>query len=166
MFTVYLSLAELVMCRMIGGMRSTVARERLIKDTKVSPEMGITLDEDGVIAEYAFCQKMNIFPDLVPSPRSGSADCLFMGKRIDIKSTRYRDGMLLATMKENPDVDIYVLAIVSGRKVVFPGFATKKQLINPDNITNLGHGEGYGLAQNQLTPWKEEYWDGTKNDIQ
>ena len=59
-------------------------------------------------------------------------------------------------MKNNVDVDVYVLAIIDGNTVNFPGYATKKELINPDNVTDLGFGKGYALKQNELRSWKDK----------
>lgn len=137
---------------MLGGLRSIVGRAAGVADKKMADTPGIMLDEDGMIAEYAFCKHFNIFPDIVPGPRSGSYDCIFKGKRIDVKSTRYRDGRLLATLKDNPDVDVYVLAILEEDNVVrFPGYATKASLCNDARKTNFGRGYGYSMSQGELT---------------
>ena len=159
MFTVELTDAEIMFCRMAAGLRTITARAANIKDARMGDLSGLQMDEDGVIGEYAFCKKMNIFPDLIPGPRSGSHDCIFMGKRIDVKSTRREDGRLLTTLKNNDDVDVYVLAIIIGNKVRFPGFAPKKELCLEQNKVQLGHGVGYGIAQDRLRLWKEEYCD-------
>ena len=154
-FSVFLSDAEMATCRMLGEMRSLVARGHGVKDRKMADLAGYEIDIDGMISEYAFCKHFNIFPDLIPSPRSGSCDCIYKGKRIDIKSTRHKTGKLLATTKRNEDVDIYVLAIINGNEVIFPGYATAKQLIDPNNLSDLGYGSGYALQQHQLSKWKE-----------
>ncbi len=159
MFTVELTDAEIIFCKMAGGMRSLTARASNVKDAKVGDLSNVQIDEDGMIGEYAFCKKMNIFPDLIPGPRSGSYDCVFMGKRVDVKSTRRENGRLLSTTKNNDDVDVYVLAIILGNKVRFPGFALKKDLVREQNLTELGHGIGYAMNQNELKLWKEEFCD-------
>ena len=159
MFTVTLTDAEIVTCRLLGGMRSLTARKYSVLDRKMADLQGIDIDQDGMMAEFAFCKKMNLFCDIVPSPRSGSADAIFQGKRIDVKSTRHAQGRLLSTSKENNDIDIYVLAIIAGDQVKFPGFATRDELINQGTKIDLGYGTGYGLEQHQLRTWKLEYWD-------
>lgn len=159
MFTVELTDAEIMFCKMAAGLRSIAARAANVKDARMGDLSGLQMDEDGMIGEYAFCKKMNIFPDLIPGPRSGSYDCVLMGKRIDVKSTRREDGRLLATLKDNDSVDIYALAIISGNKVKFPGFALKKELCSEANRVQLGHGTGYGMTQDKLRQWKEEYCD-------
>lgn len=142
--------AECLMLKTLGGMRSLVARSAGVKDAKMGDQNGLEADIDGLMGEYAFCKWKNIFPDLVPAPRSGSCDCVFKNQRIDIKTTRYKTGRLLATLKNNQDIDIYVLAILEENTVNFVGWAKKEDLRQQKNIKNLGHGEGYSLDQNEL----------------
>lgn len=77
------------------------------------------------------------------------------GKSVDVKATRRTNGRLLATLKKAvEDADIYVLAIVADNTVTFPGWVFAKELLNPENIIDLGHGSGYALEQSQLRPFK------------
>jgi hypothetical protein len=134
-----------------GGFRTFVNRTGSIKDAKMGPQSGPEIDYDGILGELAFCQLMNVWPDLGMTSRSGSCDCVVKGKRIDIKTTRRADGRLLCRLKDNPDVDIYVLALLDNKFVTFAGWAYKHELCKPENIRNLGgHGEGYALDQSQL----------------
>jgi hypothetical protein len=92
-----------------------------------------------------------LFPDFGLSPRSGSYDGMTnSGNRYDIKSTHHKNGNLLASLKVNPDVDIYILAVVAGNIVDVIGWALKDDLIKPENIIDLGHGKGYFLNRNKL----------------
>ena len=139
-----------VLADILGGFRSIVARNANVKDAKIGPQSGIDGDKDGILGELGFCRLMNVWPDIGLSPRSGSHDAVVGGNRIDVKTTRHKTGRLLATLKENPDVDIYVLAIIEDAEVKFPGFARKEDLINESNITDLGHGPGYAMTQDKL----------------
>jgi len=149
-----LAVDEVTVCQMLGRMRSLIARNSGVKDAKIGDQDGAEADVLGVMAEYAFAKKFNTFPDLGLTPRSGSADGVLNGKRYDIKSTTYKTGRLLSTMKVNPDVDIYVLAIVDGNEVDLVGWAKKEELIKDENIVNLGHGKGYALSQENLNYFK------------
>ena len=127
-----------------GSFRTFTSRTAGVKDQKIGPQSCADADISGLLAELAFCQAMNVWPDLGMSVRSGSYDCLVKGKRIDIKSTHYPDGHLICKTKINPDVDIYVLAIISDTHIEFKGWAYKNELCRSGNIRNLGgHGEGY-----------------------
>lgn len=152
--TVNLNQSELAVCRIIGNMRSISARAGSVTDVQMGKNNPLDIDEDGVIGEYAFCKHWNIFFDPSVSPRSGSYDCLLHHRRFDIKTTRHKEGKLIATMKHNPDVDIYALAVLIGNTVLFPGYALQNDLCQESNITDLGYGSGYAMTQSQLTQWK------------
>jgi hypothetical protein len=145
---------ELAVCNLIGTNRSLIARASRVKDAKVGKQDGAKADIMGVMAEYAFAKEFNVFPDLGLVPRSGSADGEYKGFSYDIKSTHYKTGKLLCTQKDNPDVDIYILAIVSEPTVNLVGWAFKSELVKEQNLTNLGHGFGYALTQSELRKFK------------
>ena len=141
---------EITVCQMIGRMRSLIARSSGVKDAKVGDQDGAESDVIGMIAEYAFAKQFNVFPDLGLSPRSGSADGIIKGKRYDIKATTYKTGRLLCTVKDNPDVDVYILAIVSGNEIDIVGWEYKENLRKEENLIDLGYGKGYALTQDKL----------------
>ena len=145
---------EVLICEQLGGMRSIIARSSGVKDAKVGTHDGSEADVMGMKAEYAFAKQFNTFPDLGLTPRSGSADGKLKGYAYDIKSTTYKTGRLLATKKENPDVDMYVLCVVDNSEVDIKGYTMKKDLIQPSNLKNLGHGEGYCMEQSELKSFK------------
>lgn len=145
---------ELQVCQMVGRMRSLIARGRGVHDAKIGEQDGAESDVLGMMAEYGFAKKMNVFPDLGLSPRSGSPDgVMTSGTRYDVKASKLKEARLLSTLKVNPDVDVYVLCIVEGSTLDFKGWAFKKDLIREENITDLGHGPGYALKQDNLTPF-------------
>jgi len=141
---------EVTVCQIIGRMRSLIARSSGVKDVKVGSQDGAESDVVGMIGEYAFAKQFNIFPDIGLSPRSGSADGIIKGKRYDIKSTTCKTGRLLCTVKDNPDVDVYILAIVSGNEVDIVGWEYKDNLRKEENLIDLGYGKGYALTQDKL----------------
>ena len=145
---------EVLICEQLGRMRSIIARSSGVKDAKVGTHDGSEADVMGMKAEYAFAKQFNTFPDLGLTPRSGSADGKLKGYAYDIKSTTYKTGRLLATKKENPDVDMYVLCVVDNSEVDIKGYTMKKDLIQPSNLKNLGHGEGYCMEQSELKRFK------------
>jgi len=155
MFLVQLTDSELAVCQMIGNMRHIACRSNFVTDTQVGKQGKFDIDQDGVIGEYAFCKYHNIFMSVDLSIRSGSFDCMIRGKRIDVKTTRVKNGRLIKTLKENQDVDIYVLAILDGNTVTFPGWIEKENFTKPENISDLGHGKTYVLTQDQLKSWEK-----------
>ena len=155
-FEVVLDAHELMACRILGNLKSAASRGAGHFDAQMGKQNPLDIDEMGVIAEYAFCKHHNLFFNPTVNARSGTYDCVLMGKRIDIKSTHYPDGKLFATIKGNSDVDVFVLAIVTGNVVRFPGYITAKSFYREDNITNLGHGKTYAVDQGMLTPWRNK----------
>ena len=119
--SVPMSSEEIMTCRLIGNMRTISNRASVIKDRQMGGQPTYQTDEEGVIGEYAFCKHHNIFFDPSIAVRSGSYDCLLNKYRIDIKATRRANGRLVATTKQNSDVDIFVLAIIGDHEVTFPG---------------------------------------------
>ena len=142
---------EVQVCQMVGRMRSLIARGSGVRDAKMGNHDGAEADVMGMMAEYGFAKKMNVFPDLGLSPRSGSADgVMASGKRYDIKASKHPNARLLSTLKVNPDVDVYVLCVVDGNRLDYKGWAWKEELIKEDNKKDLGHGVGYALDQDKL----------------
>tara|TARA_R110002124_G_scaffold86638_2_gene223848 strand:+ start:443 stop:967 length:525 start_codon:yes stop_codon:yes gene_type:complete len=146
-----LSIQEVELCEFIGMQRSAIARSNGVVDTKMGDHDGVKADIQGFKAEYAFAKYGNLFPDPGLSPRSGSYDGItHQGGRYDIKSTHHKNGNLLSTLKVNPDIDIYVLAVVQDNIVDLIGWAKKEDLIKPENIKDMGHGKGYFLSREKL----------------
>ena len=153
--TITLSDAEMATIKLIGNLRSVVNRCGKINDPRVTGDP-LDIDEIGMIAEYAFCKRWNVFLDPTPTIRSGGYDCILGSKRFDVKATDRKDGRLLKTLKENKDVDCYALAIVDGNTVTFPGYAFHIELCQEKNIKDLGHGPCYAMDQKDLRQWKDK----------
>ena len=147
---------EVMMCQHVGHLRSVLSRGNKVKDMKKTDMAGLDIDAQGVTAEYAVAKHLNVFFDLGLSPRTGSADGVMNGYSYDVKSTHHALGKLLATLKDNPDVDMYIMCITPDRWTVkMVGWCWKKELINKKNIKDLGYGKGYALEQSQLRPFKK-----------
>ena len=155
---VELDSSEILVCECIGRMRSLIARSAHIEDRKIGNQNGSDADVMGIKGEYAFAKHFNVFPDLGLSPRSGSYDGKLKGVAYDIKSTHRKNGHLLATKKVNPDVDMYVLCVVTQNQVDIKGYIFKKDFIRPENLKKFGNAkdESYCLEQSQLKKFKEK----------
>lgn len=154
-FQVTLTDAELATCRILANLRSLVSRANSIADVQMGKNNPLDIDEMGLKAEYAFCKHYNIFFDPSTRPKSGTADCVLRGNRFDIKATDYPKGRLVKTLKPNPDVDCYALAIVEKNVVTFPGYAFSIEFCQEKNIKDIGHGDSYVMEQSELRRWKE-----------
>lgn len=144
---------ELISCKLIGMLRQHANITANIIDRKHDTRESIDISIDGVIGEYAFSKWQNVHMSLCTSPRSGSFDFLVKTTRVDIKCTRFQSGHLVAGLRVNPDVDLYVLAILEKNKVLFPGWLRKEDLIKDENIKDLGRGRCYAVPSQNLKPW-------------
>ena len=156
---VNLDSSEVLICECIGRMRSLIARSANVTDQKIGQQDGSDADVMGMKGEYAFAKHFNIFPDLGLTPRSGSYDGILKGITYDIKSTQIRNGHLLATKKVNPDVEMYVLCVVTKNQVDIKGYIFKKDFIRPENFKRFGNSKdkSYCLEQSQLKKFKDTH---------
>lgn len=71
---------------------------------------------------------------------------------VDIKTTRYRTGRLLATRKKQSiPADWYALMWLEDERTVhFLGAAAGKTLLADTNLRDLGRGVGYAMDQSSL----------------
>jgi hypothetical protein len=125
--------------------------ERAVKDQKMDDRTDEEIDREGMAGEIAFCKLANIYPDYSISIRRGGIDCVFNGMTIDVKTTRYRYGKLLATKNKHVSyVDVFVLMIGEIPYFEFAGWLYSDELLAEENIRNLGHGYGYAVDQHNL----------------
>lgn len=70
---------------------------------------------------------------------------------IDVKGTTYYSGRLLAVKgKQREDVDVYALMVGRFPTFRFAGCATASELLRPQRLINLGHGDTYSMTQQEL----------------
>lgn len=149
---VELTNVEQVVVKWLADQRYKSARAGGVTDAKMGPQSTENTDLEGLGAELAFCRLHNLYPDLTVGPRSGGVDCTIGTMKVDVKTTKYKTGKLLATLKKKDEVevDIYALMIGEFPKYTLVGWAWKDDLIQDENIGDLGYGKGYILEQKQL----------------
>ena len=147
-----LNSAEQIVCKQLALMRYEIARAVDRKDQQIGNQPSWQTDEDGIGGEIAASRLLNVYPSLVLKPDAGW-DVMYRGKRIDIKTTRYKSGRLLAKLNARDDeVDVYLLVTGTFHEYDVVGYVLKDSLLSTKNIIDLGHGRGYGLSQDKLTP--------------
>jgi hypothetical protein len=118
----------------------------------------------GVAAEFAFCKLFNLFPDFSIEPRSAAdgtdveKDSKLFIWRVDVKGTKYPTGRLLARPMDGnyashaarSTTDLFALMTGQYPTFTFRGFFTKKDLMQPGRIGDLGHGPTYIASQHEL----------------
>ena len=148
---IILNSAEQIVCKSLALMRYEIARAVNRKDQQIGNQPSWQTDEDGLGGEIAASRLLNVYPNLVLKPDAGW-DILYQGTKIDVKTTRYINGRLLAKLNSRDDeVDAYLLVTGTFPEYNVVGYASRDSLLSPENIIDLGHGKGYGLSQEQLT---------------
>ena len=156
MKTITLDATEVVIAQMLAAMRFTVARMAGVVNRRIGDQSDYQTDLEGMASELAFCKAFNYWPDLTVGPRKGGWDVEGRGgEKIDVKVTKYEEGKLLATLKKRPeDADYYVLMVGECPEYRLAGYASAGELLKAENITDLGHGKGYAMQQDQLNQFK------------
>jgi len=151
-YEVTLDRGEQQVATVLATGRHHVNRKRDIANKRIGPQSDELTDLEGIAAEMAFCRIMNFYPDLGLEPRSGGFDCQSpSGITIDVKTTTYPSGMLLAVGgKKLDDADVYVLMIGKFPTYTWVGWAEAAELLDRNNIKDLGHGPTYALEQHRL----------------
>ena len=157
MIEVMLNENEQKIIEYIAKTRHSSAREKGFDDKQISDDSKYNIDLDGFGGEFAFCKAFNIMPSFVTG-QADKADCIMAdGTTVDIKTTKYSSGHLIAPMTKNVgDVDIYVLVIkISESNFRIVGFRGSGKLISDygyqchqDNPKFSG--KGYALPQLEL----------------
>ena len=135
-----------------ADMRYNIARSSGVSNGKIGPQSNKLTDQLGLGGELTVAKWLNLYPDFTIYVRQGGADLVtHSGTRIDVKTTKYATGRLLAKINTAYEsIDVFVLVTTDYPTFTVRGWTTKEQLINPENIINLGHGDGSGLNQDQL----------------
>lgn len=140
---VYISKARDQFCK-----NNDVGNKRQIKN-KTDQEVHL----EGAGAELAFCKIMNVYPD-TDTRSFGISDTTTpkIGK-VDVKSTDYSNGRLIAPhwkKIKNDLPDAYALMVGKFPTYKFVGWAKANELLNEQNVCDLGHCKTFALKQNQL----------------
>ena len=150
---VVLTESEARIVEWLAAQRSCSARKNNIKDAKIGPQNSLQIDIDGLKGEFAFAKLFNLWPDLQIGRRSiHDVESCIGG--IDIKTTRYRTGRLLASRKklEIPSVWYALMWLEDDKTVHCVGAAPASELLNESRLKDLGRGVGYAMEQAELIP--------------
>lgn len=148
---VELTAVEQRLAQHIARTRAAVNSARGVTDRKQGKQSAEEIELDGIAAEIAFCKLFNVYPDL-QTEEYQIADAVTPGMgRVDVKSTRYKSGKLVSIRtKKGKEADAYALMIGQFPRFQFAGWATADELIADENLTDVGRGPFYALAQEKL----------------
>lgn len=163
---VTLNNAEQRLSHYIAKRRYLNARKNNVTNAKVGGQSNEQTDLDGIAAEIAFCKVMNVYPDLsIEDPsKLPDWDCVLPdGTTVDVKSTRYKNGHLVAVRKKaTSSTEVYALVTGAFPNYTIVGTATKDELIREENLKDLGCGTNYALEQDQL---RSIHREGMANEV-
>jgi len=156
---VKLNETEVLICDWLAEKRYEINRENNIKNLKVSNQPWKEVELDGIGAEFAVAKALNIYPDLTLSVRSGGVELVSKTHaRIDVKQTKYPDGMLLSlTSKKGEDIDTFILVTGTMPEYTIVGWCQAVDLLQQENIKDLGYGPTFALEQDKLNPFTDKY---------
>lgn len=142
---------EIRLAKFVARKRYELARKNGRPNLKVGGQSNAFTDLEGVAGEIAFCKAMNVYPNLVIG-EVDEYDADIPEGTVDVKTTKYRSGKLLAVQsKKMRQADLYALITGTIPHYRFVGMATGSELFREENITDLGRGNGYALCQDKLT---------------
>ena len=168
---VELTEAERGICRAIAGARNQLNHEAGVEDKRVGTVFNDEqINLNGFGGEFAFCKLFNLFPDFTLEPRGADTDTgdatLPSGHTVDVKTTVYTEGKLMAAPSEKTNHDVYALMTGGFSSYTFRGFIATKTLhtdaflrpsLNPDSKVGLKVHWAYQAELESLTPalWEE-----------
>lgn len=148
---VELTRSEQRIAEWLAQQRASTNRKRGITDARVGPQDSLQIDIDGLLGEFAFAKLFNLYPDMQLGVRPLHDVVTAIGG-IDVKTTRYRTGKLLANVKKSSiPSDWYALMWLEDQGTLhFKGAAKAENLLAESNLRMLGGRPGYFLEQEEL----------------
>lgn len=148
-----LNKGEQAICKLIAKLRFDNNRKNGVKNSKRGNQSDEFTDLEGIGGEVAFCKAVNSFPDFSIHTRTSETDkgdLILFNKRVDVKTTKYATGKLLAVPWKTHNVDIFVLMTGTFPTYTYRGYLPASELLKKERLGNLGHGETYIAHQNEL----------------
>jgi hypothetical protein len=152
--SIILNEVEQELCETIAKRRHDNNRSNSVKNSKIGKQSDWETDLEGIASELAFCRLFNLYPDLTIFTRTSAQDAgdvtLPDGRTVDVKSTKYKNGKLLAVLWKSAKVDLYALMVGTFPEYTFKGFMSSSELLQPSKVKNLGYGDTYAAEQEEL----------------
>jgi len=153
-----LNSVEQRLIQFVAKARYSNNRNNKVTNAKIGNQSDEETDLNGFGSEVAFARLFNSYPDMTIETRTSfedEGDVVVNGKKIDVKTTTYKDGKLLAVPWKEKTVDLYALMVGSFPTYTFKGFMKSENLLKPERIGNLGHGDTYIAYQHELKELEE-----------
>ncbi len=165
-----LTAADVTFARTEGWRRYTNARSAGVTDCKAGDHSVYECDTEGAGGELAFARLFEIDPKsllearVTVSARNGEdadGDCTYLGRTIDVKTTKWPGGKLLCPVwkADHPHPDVY--ALMTGTLdggYLCRGFIESWRMFTPFYLSDMGRGPVYVVRQSQLFAWEDLTW--------
>lgn len=143
--------SEQKVAELIAKTRFDSNRANNIYNNKKGPQSNYETDLEGAASELAAAKALNVWPDLTEEIQVH--DLTYNGFTIDVKTTKYRTGRLIAGLqKKDKSCDYYMLLVGECPTYDIKGFAKREDLLCEETVTDLGWGKLHALAQDKLVP--------------
>ena len=145
---------ERMIAVLVGKERYASNRKKGIVNQKAGTMSAYETEVEGVGGELVFAKACNLYPDFATIP--GKYDFLAHGMKVDVKTTRHKNGRLLvSSTKKISECDAYVLIVGSMPRYEIIGWAYAPEIINKEHLGELGNGPGYMMDQSELHNFPE-----------
>lgn len=139
MFTATLNDFEIfIMQNLANAVSNGVGGNRT--ELRVTDDEGINLR--GFCGELAFCKIFNCYPDLSVMAQSCAqgtdrGDVKLNGFTIDVKTTKYPNGRLIARRHKKINGDFFALMVGDLPTFEFKGFMRQEELLRPERLVDF-----------------------------
>lgn len=117
---------------------------------KMGQQSDADTDLEGIAAEIAFCKLMNVYPDMNLDERPPEDCHRGDGRSVDVKTTPYASGRLIAVPWKKPNVDLFVLMVGRFPRYRCVGSMSAAELLQQKRLGDLGHGQTFIAEQSEL----------------
>ena len=156
---VILNEAEQEICRAVGMARSFNSRSAGVENKRIGPQDDQLTDLNGFGGEFAFCKIFNVFPDFSMELRNAATDrgdaLLPSGHTVDVKTTVYPAGKLIAAPSLKDNHDLYALMTGTFPEYTLRGFISTEILHSDLYERPMGDRTTYWAYQSELCQWWE-----------
>jgi hypothetical protein len=150
-YSITLNPAEERLARYLAEARTQANRRRSAVDPIRGPQSASESELEGVAAELAFCRLFNVYPDLTVGDPDKGFDCILSGKTVDVKATKYSNGMLICVEWKTKVPDYFALMTGTIPTYEFRGFMAGAELIHECRLKNhFNRGLVYAAQQSEL----------------
>ena len=148
---VELNEAEQRLAKFLAKVRYDNNRKKMVANSKIGPQSDEVTDLEGIGGELAYCKIMNVYPDF-QTDTAPECDCILSdGTRVDVKTTKYENGKLLAVpWKTAKVIDVFALMVGEFPRYRYAGQMFSLDLLQEQRKKDLGYGFVYVANQDEL----------------